>query len=160
VLARDLPPPPPPPPPPASPAPLDGPPTDAPAGPVFPWKVALIAFVVLGAAYVSAYLLLTAEGRRQRSALERQYGAAIEAFEPPGDEPSAADTAAYRAFTQRRQLHAERLRYEELGRRMDVMFLAMIGAFAVQTVLTGGLLLRTLRASRAAPVRPTRPRAR
>lgn len=129
------------------------------AAPRFPWLLAVVAFVVLGAAYVGAYELLSAEAKRERASLERVHGAAaLAAFPAPGPVPEASDAAALRAWQTARDRHADRVRHEQLGRRVDLYFFSMMGAFVAQTVLTAVLALRSRSRSKA-PAAP-RPRAR
>ena len=132
---------------------------DAPP-PRFPWTLALVAFVVLGAAYVGAYELLSAEAKREKASLERVHGAALATFPPPGPAPEASAAAALRAWQAARDRHADRLRHEQLGRRIDLYFVAMMGAFVAQSALTAVLAVRSRsRAKARAAPRPRAPRA-
>jgi hypothetical protein len=108
------------------------------------WAVA--AFVVLGAAYVGAYELLTAEAKRERADLERLRGPEIATFPPPGPIP---ERGVDEAWNRRNALYRERQTYEARGRFISVIFGAMAIAFGLQTAVTVVLGVRTLSSARA-----------
>ncbi len=112
----------------------------------FSWPWALAAFVVLGAAYVGAYELLTAEAKRERAHLERLRGPEIATFPPPGPIPERGVDAAWNT---RNALYRERQTYEARGRFIGVIFGAMAIAFGLQTAVTVVLGVRTLSSARA-----------
>jgi hypothetical protein len=105
--------------------------------------MAAIAFVVLGAAYLGVYELLTAEAKRERAHLERNYGSELTTANDPGPPPSAEKTEELKAFLRARDGWDARRQYEAHGRRIDMFFAALLGAFAVQSLLTAALALMT-----------------
>lgn len=137
--------------PPAAPPPAPPPPG---AAPPFPWKLALLAFVVLGAAYVGVYALLTAEAHRERDALTRLHGDAIETYEAPRFEVSPEDPAAYRAYLVERDRWTDRQRYEAHGQRIALMLSGMLFAFLAQTAVTTWLAVKTRQGSARGGARP------
>ena len=102
------------------------------------WKMGLAAFVVLGACYVGAYELLTAEAQRERANLLQVHGPAIESFPDPGPPPMAEDAKALRDYRPAHERWVDRGRYEALGTRVRAMFLGMLGAFAPPVRRDGG----------------------
>jgi len=135
----------------AAPAPAAPPTPDPAASRPPPWKVALVAFLVLGAAYVGAYLLLTAEARRDRAALKAVRGEAMLSAPDPGAAPPGDDARAVGAWRRAKELWEDRRRHEELSDRVHTMLAGMLGAFALQAVLTAVLLAK---ASKRATGRP------
>lgn len=119
------------------------------------WKMGLLAFVVLGACYVGAYELLTAEAQRERANLLRVHGAAIESFPDPGPSPLADDAKALRDYRPAHERWVDRGRYEALGTRVRAMFLGMLGAFGLQSAVTAVLAWKTLRRRPSARRTPT-----
>jgi hypothetical protein len=107
----------------------------------FSWLWALVAFVVLGSAYVGAYELLTAEARRKRAELWKLHGPAIESFPSPGGRPPA-DSPSFREWNEKRPFYDDRLTYEQRGKLIDVVFGAMATAFGAQTAFTVFLALK------------------
>lgn len=140
----------------------------------FSLRWALLAFVVLGAAYVGAFELLTAEAKRDRARLVAAEPD-VASFPDPGPAPDA-DDAKRRAWSDARRRYERRLDYERKGRWVDVMFGALGLAFLAQTALTVVIAVKARARSRqaaraeqrerersaaraAAPTGPTRPSA-
>jgi DNA-directed RNA polymerase subunit RPC12/RpoP len=120
------------------------------AGPVEPetgarpaWKLALVAFVVLGAAYFGLYELLTAEAKKERDRLYAKHGAAVTAFADPGAPPQGGDAAGLKAYLAARENYDDRLAYQSRLSRIDTMFTALMLAFGAQSVFTAILLAKT-----------------
>jgi hypothetical protein len=114
--------------------------------------VALIAFVVLGAAYVGVYRMLTAEVRRDRDAILRRHGDGIRTAEAPaGDPPS--DAVPLQKWKREQERWGERRRYDQYTKQIDTMFTALIGAFAAQTAITAVLLVKASQRRERSPVR-------
>jgi DNA-directed RNA polymerase subunit RPC12/RpoP len=139
-------------------------PPDDVAGPArsptgFSWLWALVAFVVLGSAYVGAYQLLTAEARRKRAELLRLHGPAVESFPSPGARPPA-DSPSFRAWNDKRPFYDDRLAYEQRGKLIDVVFGAMAIAFGAQTAFTVFLALKARARAKAWERELERERAR
>jgi hypothetical protein len=109
--------------------------------------LAILVFVVLGAAYLGAYELLTAQAKRDREALLRLHGPAITTFEAPREAADPEDPTKYRAQVAARDRWHDRQRYEALGRRIDGMFVGLLAAFAFQTALTAWVAIRSWRRS-------------
>lgn len=112
--------------------------------------LAAAAFLVLGAAYVGVYELLTAEAKRERAEIVRVHGADVLEAPSPGPRPETSDAVALRAWNAARDRHELRTRHEALTQRADWFFRGMLAAFAAQAVLTAALAVRTLRAPAAA----------
>lgn len=125
-----------------------------------PWKIALLAFVVLGAAYLGAYELLTAEAKRERDALMSKHGAAITTLPDPGPPPVGTDAATLREYVVRRDAFKDRTTYESRVSRIDMMFIGLVLAFAAQSVLTAAVLLKTATRAKALRTRSESARAR
>lgn len=96
-------------------------------------KTALVAFVVLGAAYVGAYELLTAEAQRDRAKLLEIHGAQVASFPKP-EAPASGDGKAMRAFDLAQSLYEDRRRFEACESRIAAGRLGMGVAFAAQTL--------------------------
>ena len=110
----------------------------------------MAAFVVLGAAYVGVYELLTAETQRERAEIVRLHGTDVVDARAPGPRPETGDAVALRAWNAARDRYELRTRHEALTRRADWFLRGMLAAFAAQTVLTAALAIRSLRAGPAA----------
>lgn len=121
------------------------------------WKLALIAFVVLGAAYFGAYELLTAESKRERDRLFAKYGAEITTF-VDRDPPHGGDAAALKDYLAAHEKFEDRRTYESRVSRIDTMFLALMLAFAAQSLFTAFVLVKTALRIRKASMTPA-PRA-
>lgn len=115
-----------------------------------PLQLGIIAFVVLGAAYIGAYELLTAEAKRDRVIFEKTYGDALLTAQHPGPTPSAEDPERLKAFLRARETWDARQRYESHGKRIHGMLAGMLGAFALQTALTAYVAIKSRRARAAA----------
>lgn len=111
-------------------------------------------FVVLGAAYVGVYELLVADAKRERDAIVRHHGEAVLAAPPPGEPPADADPAGLAAHGAARERHDLRLRHEALSRRIGTFFAALLGAFAVQTLIGVAMVVRAVAGRRRAAGRP------
>ena len=117
------------------------------------WKLGLLVFCVLGAAYLGAYELLTASAKRERASLLQVHGPAIESFPDPGPPPPTEDSKALRDYRPAHERFVDRSRYETLGSRVQAMFLGLMGAFGLQTALTAFLAIKSWRRARPAPAR-------
>jgi hypothetical protein len=113
------------------------------------WAVAGLAFVVLGAAYVGAYLLLTAEARKDRAALAVAWPGLASATDP-GPPPPGDDARAVAAWRPRNELWEKRRLAESLDRRVSTVRTSLFAALGVQTLITA-LLLAKASARRPAP---------
>ncbi|HVG93470.1 MAG TPA: hypothetical protein VND21_03410 [Planctomycetota bacterium] len=109
--------------------------------------LAILVFVVLAAAYLGAYELLTAQAKRDRETLLRLHGPEITTFPAPREAADPEDTTKYRAQVAARDRWHDRQRYEALGRRIDGMFVGLLAAFAFQTALTAWVAVRSWRRS-------------
>ena len=108
-----------------------------------PWGRVFLALLVLAAAHVGGYLLLTAEWRKERREIEERRGPALEAaVEPPPD--SGADPAAYRAHTKADALFKDRVRRDTLAARTKMFATGFAGAYLVEVVLLGLGFVRVL----------------
>jgi hypothetical protein len=110
-----------------------------------PWRTALLAFAVLGAAYVGAYLLLTAEARRDRAEIVSIRGEGVLTAADPGPAPPGNDASAVGAWRRAKDLWDDRRRHEALTGRVRTMFAGMMAAFALQAALTSFVLLKSRR---------------
>ena len=122
------------------------------------WKLALLAFVVLGAAYFGLYELLTAEAKKERDRLLTKHGPAVTAFADPGDPPQGGDAASLKTYVVAHENYEDRRSYESRVSRIDAMFLALMLAFGAQSVFTAFLLANTALRMRKASA-PRAPRA-
>jgi hypothetical protein len=114
------------------------------------WAIGVLAFVVLGLAYVGVYLLLTAAARRDRAAILMRYGESVREAEEPGAPPDRGPGLA--EWEAKRTRYVDRQRLEALDGQVRTLFVAMMGAFALQTVLTVVIVFR----ARARTVAATR----
>jgi len=136
----------------ARPARVARPAAEPPPAPRAPWKVGLVVFVVLAAAYLGVYELLTAEAKRDRDRLLALHGPAITTFPDPGP-PQVVVASSLRDYTKARARYEDRRSYEGRVSRIDAMFVGLMAAFAAQTLLTAVLLLKSALARRAAGAR-------
>ena len=117
------------------------------------WRVAILAFVVLGAAYFGIYELLTAEAKKERDRLFAKHGAAVTAFVDPGDPPTGGDASSLKEYVAVHEKFEDRRTYESRVSRIDTMFTALLLAFGAQSIFTAILLakaaLRIRQASKA-----------
>lgn len=124
---------------------------------IAPWKVAIGAFVILGAAYFGAFALLTAEARSERDRLFALHGPAISTFEPTGPMPAVATPTELQAFRDKLRRFEDRTTYESRVSRIDTMYTALLLAFGAQTLLTTFVLAKTAgRVRKAASPRASR----
>lgn len=115
-----------------------------------PWKVGIAVFVVLAAAYLGVYELLTAEAKHERDRLLALHGPAITTYEDPaGGPPQTGDAAALREYVKAHEKFEDRQAYEKRVSRIDAMFVGLMAAFAAQVLFTGVLLARTALSRRA-----------
>ena len=112
-----------------------------------PWPLALLAFVVLGAAYVGAYELLTAEAQRDRAKLLAAHGEKVASYPKP-DSTTSGDPKALREHLVARSLYEDRQRYEACESRISAGRLGMAVAFGAQTLFAVWVFLKS-RAARA-----------
>ena len=111
------------------------------------WPLALLAFVVLGAAYVGAYELLTAEAQRDRAKLLAAHGEKVASYPKP-DSTTSGDPKALREHLVARSLYEDRQRYEACESRISAGRLGMAVAFGAQTLFAVWVFLKS-RAARA-----------
>ena len=114
------------------------------------WKLAIVAFVVLGAAYLGVYELLTAEAKKERDRLFAKYGSAVTAFADPGDPPVGGDASSLKEYVAAHEKFGDRQTYESRVSRVDTMFTALLLAFGAQSLFTAILLTNTALRIRAA----------
>ena len=81
-------------------------------------------------------------------------GEAVLAAPPPGEPPADADPAGLAAHGAARERHDLRLRHEALSRRIGTFFAALLGAFAVQTLIGVAMVVRAVAGRRRAAGRP------
>lgn len=134
----------------------DGPSPGAPSTPGgaaarAPWRLALLAFVVLGAAYVGAYELLTAEAQRDRAKLLAAHGDKLATYPKP-DGTTSGDAKALREYVVARSLYEDRQRFEACEARISAGRLGMAVAFGAQTLFAVIAFVRW-RAARARAAR-------
>lgn len=123
------------------------------------WKLALVAFVVLGAAYVGAYELLTAEAQRDRGKLRAAHGDQVTTYPKP-EAPAAGDAKALREFVVAQSLYEDRQRYEACESRIAAGRLGMAVAFGAQTLFAVWVYLKSRRAQARAAAATARAAAR
>lgn len=135
----------------------EAPPARAPVARPAPSRAALLGvatFVVLGAAYVGVYELLVAGAKRERDAIVRHHGEAVLTAPPPGEPPADADPAGLAAHGAARERFDLRVRHEALSRRIGTFFAALLGAFALQTILCVTMVVRAVAGRRRTAGRP------
>jgi hypothetical protein len=103
---------------------------------------------VLGAAYFGAYLLLTAQARRDRAELLAAWPELTEASDP-GPPPAAGEARAVAEWRLANELWEKRRRAESLGRRVATIRTSLFAALGVQTAVTALLLAKAMRSRRA-----------
>lgn len=123
------------------------------------WKMALLAFVVLGFAYVGAYELLTAEAQRDRSKLLAAHGEKVAAYPKP-EAPESGDAKVLRQFVVAQSLYEDRQRYEACEARIAAGRLGMAVAFGGQTLFAAWVYLKSRRARARAAAATARAAAR
>ena len=111
------------------------------AAPVL-WGRALLVVVVIGAAHLGLFLLLTASARNDLSALDERYGrAALDAVDEPGPRPrEGAEGPAWlrkQAVWEAARTRTKRQQY------VSLLGYGLLGSFLVQAAVTGILLYRS-----------------
>jgi hypothetical protein len=127
--------------PPSPPSPAEGAAETTATGTGFSWRWAIAAFVVLGAAYVGAFELLTAEAKGDRARILAEEGPAVATYPDPGPMP-VDDAKRLAVWSAAKKRHETRLRYERKGAWIDIMFAALGLAFAAQTALTAVVAIK------------------
>ncbi len=123
------------------------------------WKMALLAFVVLGAAYVGAYELLTAEAQRDRSKLLAAHGEQVAAYRKP-EPPASGEAKALREFLAAQSRYEDRQRYEACESRIAAGRMGMAVAFGAQTLFAVWVWWKSRRARVRASTATARAAAR
>jgi hypothetical protein len=115
-----------------------------------PWVVALVAFAVLGSAYLGAYLLLTAQARRAHADLVAAWPETATARDP-GPPPAGDDARAVATWRLAKEAWDKRTQAETLERRVSTIRNALFAALGLQTAITALLLARSMRSRRPPP---------
>jgi hypothetical protein len=108
-------------------------------------RTALLTLLVGAAAYVGAFLLVTAEDRRRRSMLEAEHGAELSDAPVPGPQPDGADAAAVDRWRRAADLRRDREEHDRRSRTISMLGYGLLAAFVAQTVLTTALVVRSSR---------------
>jgi hypothetical protein len=118
-----------------------------------PWAKVGLVVLVLGAAHLGGYLLLTAQARKEKRGIEEARGAAAldAAVEPTPVGPG--NPAAYREYRRAQDLWEDRKRRDELAGRISMFATWFGGAFAAEVVFGALGLLRVGTAARGGGVR-------
>ena len=112
------------------------------------WVLALLVVVVIGAAHLGLFLLLTASARNELDAIRERYGqTALEEAEDPGPQPrEGTEGPAWlrkQAVWEAARNRAKRQEY------VSLLGYGLLGSFLVQAGVTGVLLYRSSHGRRA-----------
>ena len=117
--------------------------------------MAIVAFVLLGAAYVGVYSVLTAEARRERDdLLALPDGATLWTAEEPPAAPTGQEAPAIKAWKRTQERWADRQKLEQRSKQVDALFTGLVGAFVLQSAVTLVILVRLSQRSTSTKSRP------
>lgn len=141
-----------------APDPVASPGAPPPAGPRHrsPWRIVSVALVVLAAAHLGLWALLTAEARRERAALVKIHGDEMLSARDPGAPPPAEDAKAWTAYKPASDLWRARVRCEDFSSRTVMLGAALGVSLAAQATFLVYMAIKWQRSSQRPPAPASR----